>query len=135
MRQCFEKLPVYHVYADTFATEADINTPVQAVISSEGLESLDIEKIFTFTDKKDVINMVSLDDVVTTVSNKYNQILGDGTYEITSAELYYYVDLSGGSGTYQVFPCWILKGVEMKSNGKSNIQVIIDAQTGKELIP
>lgn len=135
MRQCFEKLPVYHVYAEIFSTEADMNTPVQAVISSEGLESLDIEKIFTFTDKKEVINMVSLDDVVTTVSNKYNQILGDGTYEITYVELYYYVDLSGETGTYEVYPCWILKGVEMKNDGESNIQIIIDAQTGEELIP
>ena len=50
MRQCYEKLPVYHVYADIFSMEADINTPVQAVVSTEGLESLDIEKIFSFYD-------------------------------------------------------------------------------------
>lgn len=135
MRQCYEKLPVYHVYADIFSMEADINTPVQAVVSTEGLESLDIEKIFSFSEKKEVEGLVSFDEVAATVSKKYNQILGAGTYEITSAELYYFVDLSSGAGIYKMYPCWILKGKEVKSVGTSNIQVIINAQTGEEIIP
>ena len=135
MRQCYEKLPVYHVYADIFSMETDINTPVQAVVSTEGLESLDIEKIFSFSEKKEVERLVSFDEVAATVSNKYNQISGTGTYEITSAGLYYYVDLSSGSGTYKMYPCWILKGTEVKSDATSNIQVIINAQTGEEIIP
>ena len=87
------------------------------------------------SDKKEVESLVSFDEVVATVSNKYNQILGTGTYEITSAELYYFVDLSSGAGAYKVYPCWILKGTEVKSDGTSNIQMIINAQTGEEIIP
>lgn len=135
MRQYFEEIPVYHVYADIFSTESDMNTPVQAVISSEGIESLDFEKVFCFSDKKAVTNMVPFDKVTTAVANKYNQILGTETYEITSAELYYYVDLSSGTGTYDVYPCWILKGNELQNDDKSNIQIIINAQTGEEIIP
>ena len=70
MRQCYEGLPVYHVYADIFSMEADINTPVQAVVSTEGIESLEIEKVFSFSDKKEVESLVSFDEVVATVSNK-----------------------------------------------------------------
>ena len=76
---------------------------------------------------------MSFDEVAATVSKKYNQISGTGTYEITSAGLYYFVDLSSGAGTYEVYPCWILKGTEVKSDGTSNIQVIINAQTGEEI--
>ena len=79
--------------------------------------------------------MVPFDKVTTAVANKYNQILGTETYEITSAELYYYVDLSSGTGTYDVYPCWILKGNELQNDDKSNIQIIINAQTGEEIIP
>lgn len=135
MRQYFEEIPVYHVYADIFSMESDMNTPVQAVVSSEGIESLDIEKIFSFSDKKVVTNIMPFDKVAASVTDKYNQILGAGTYEITSAELYYYVDLSSGIGTYDVYPCWILKGNELQNNDRNKIQIIMNAQTGEEIIP
>lgn len=135
MRQCFEEIPVYHVYADIFSMESDMNTPVQAVISSEGIESLDIEKIFSFSNKKTVTNLMPFDKVAASVSYKYNQLSEVGTYEITSAELYYYVDLSSGTGTYDVYPCWILKGTELQNSDSNNIQIIINAQTGEEIIP
>lgn len=135
MRQYFEGLPVYHVYAEIFLLESDINTPVQEVISSEGLESLDIEKIFSFSNKKVITGMASFNEVAAAVIHKYNQILGQGTYEIASAELYYYVDLSSGAGSYDVYPCWILKGEEVKNDERNMLQIIINAQTGEEIVP
>ena len=135
MRQCFEGLPVYHVYADVFPMESDINTPVQAVVSSEGLESLDIEKIFSFSNKKTVTALMPFEKIAASVTSKYNQILGAGTYKITSAELYYYVDLSSGTGTYDVYPCWILKGSELQNKDRKPFQIIIHAQTGEEILP
>lgn len=135
LRQCFEELPCYHIYADVFLMESDMNTPVQAVISAEGIESLDIEKIFSFSDKEIVTSMLSFDEVAKAVAYKYNQILGSGTYEIATAELYYYIDLSSGTGVYNVYPCWILKGKELQTDKTSNIQIIINAQTGEEILP
>ena len=135
MRQCLEGIPVYHVYADLFSMEADMNTPVQAVISSEGIESLDIEKIFSFQDKKAVTDIMPFDKIAAAAADQYNQTAGAGTCEITSAELYYYVDLSSGTGTYDVYPCWILKGNELQNNDRNKIQIIMNAQTGEEIIP
>ena len=135
MRQLFEGIPVYHKYANHFIEESDMNTPVQVIVSAEGIESLDIEKIFTFDDVEQVENLVSFDQIAKTTSDKFNMILGNGRYTVTSAELYYYVDLSEGDGTYSVLPCWILKGMQDSNGETNNIQVIVDAQTGEEIIP
>lgn len=73
-----------------------------------------------------------MDAVAQSAANKYNQILGQSTYEMTKTKLYYYVDLSSGMGIYDVRPIWIIMGRE--STGK-DIQTMIDAQTAKEIMP
>lgn len=135
MRQIFEGIPVYHKYANRFIEEDDANTPVQVIVSAEGIEYLSIEKIFTFEHAEQVEKLVSFEEIAQVASDKFNMILGDGSYTFTSAELYYYVDLSEGNGTYSVYPCWILKGTQNANERTNNIQVIVDAQTGEEIIP
>ena len=135
MRQTFEGIPVYHKYAELFVEESDANTPVQVLVSAEGIEDLSIEKIFAFENAEEVEKLVSFEEIAQTAADKFNMILGNGTYTFTSAELYYYVDLSKGNGTYSVYPCWILKGTQNTNEGTGNIQVIVDAQTGEEIIP
>ena len=44
-------------------------------------------------------------------------------------------DLSSGTGVYDVKPVWIVKGIEKSEQHEQDIQVIIDAQTAKEIIP
>lgn len=132
VNQTYKGLPVYSVYNEMFTDAEDTNAPIQAVVSREGIEWLKIETAFTFLDEKGGVSLADMDAVVKAAADKYNQVLGQAEYEITRAELYYYVDLSSGMGTYEAKPVWILAGNE---KGGRNIQVIIDAQTAEELVP
>ena len=133
--QKYRDLPLYHVYYEIFSDVVDANTPVQAFVSADGIEYLQIEKIFDVSEEKTGVQLLPIDAIAETVADKYNQILGDSTYEIAEAELCYYVDLSSGMGVYDVKPVWIVKGVEKAGQNEHYIQVIVDAQTAKEIIP
>lgn len=130
INQIYRGLPLYHVYNQVFGDAGDMNAPVQAVVSGEGIEWLEIERVFAFSDEQGGVSLADMDAVMKTVADKYNQAPGDTTYEMTKAELYYYVDLSSGMGIYDVKPVWILTGSE---RGGKIIQVIIDAQTAEEV--
>lgn len=135
INQTYRGLPLYHVYNKIFTDAADVNTPIQGVVSREGIEWLNIEKVFAVTGEQDGVLLADMDAVAGAAADKYNQILGESTYEMTKAELYYYVDLSSGTGTYDVKPVWIITGRESSGQTEKNIQMIIDAQTAKEIIP
>lgn len=135
INQIYRGLPLYHVYCEIFTDMADVNAPIQAFISKDGIEYLDIEKIFEISDEGMSIPLAAVDVIAETVANKYNQILGNATYEITEAKLCYYVDLSSGAGIYDVKPVWIVRGIEKSEQKEQGIQAIIDAQTAKEIIP
>lgn len=130
INQTYKGLPLYYIHNKAFEDAADIDALIQAVVSGEGIEWLNIEKVFEFSEEKGGISLADIDFVVKIVADKYNQIPGDTTYEITKAELHYYIDLSSGMGTYDVKPIWILTGSE---KGGKNIQIIIDAQSAEEI--
>lgn len=131
INQIYRELPLYHVYNQVFGDAGDINAPVQAVVSGEGIEWLKIEKVYALSDEQDGVSLADIDAVVKTVADKFNQVLGDTAYEMTKAELYYYVDLSSGMGTYVVKPAWILSGYQ---KGGKKMQIIIDVQTAEEIL-
>ncbi len=132
INQIYRGLPLYHVYNKVFGDAGDINAPVQAVVSAEGIEYFEIEKVFTVSEEKEGVSLTDMDSVVKTAEDKFNQVLGDAAYEITKAQLYYYVDLSSGMGVYDVRPAWILSGCQ---KGGKKMQIIIDAQTAEEILP
>lgn len=106
IRQTFRGLPLYYVYNQVFTDAVEIDTPVQAVVSGEGIEWLSIENVFAVSEEQGGISLADMDSVVKTAADKYNQILGDAAYEVTKAQLYYYVDLASGTGTYDMKPAW-----------------------------
>lgn len=130
--QTYRGLPFYHVYNKVFGDAGEIHAPVQAVVSAEGIEYFEIEKVFAVSEEKGGVSLADMDTVVKTAADKFNQVLGDTAYEITKAQLYYYVDLSSGMGVYDVKPAWILSGSE---KGGKKMQMIIDAQTAEEILP
>lgn len=130
--QIYRGLPFYHVYNKVFGDAGEIHAPVQAVVSAEGIAYFEIEKVFAVSEEKGGVSLADMDMVVKTAADKFNQVLGDTDYEITKAQLYYYVDLSSGMGIYDVKPAWILSGSE---KGGKKMQMIIDAQTAEEILP
>lgn len=132
INQTYKGVPLYYAHKEDFADTEDINAQIQAVVSGEGIEWLNIEKVFTVSEEQGGVLLADMDAVVKTAADKCNQILGEAAYEMTKAELYYYVDLASGKGTYDVKPVWILTGSEKDGKG---IQIIISAQTAEEIVP
>ncbi len=126
INQTYKGLPVYYVQNEDFTDPEDINAPIQAVVSEKGIEWLNIGRVYAISDEQDGVSLADMDSVVKTAAEQCNQLSGDAAYEVTKAELYYYVDLSSGMGTYDVKPVWILSGCE---KGGKKIQIVIDAQT------
>ncbi len=91
--------------------------------------------MFELLEEKTGISLLPIDAIAKTVADKYTQIFGSAEYEMTNEELYYYVDLASGMGTYDVKPVWIIKGMEKSGEKRQAIQVIIDAQTAEEIVP
>lgn len=135
LRQRLEGIPVYHVYAGLFPELSDSNAPVSVLLSANGVEYLDIEMIFEFSDLAPVPSLAEFEDAAQAVTQKYSGILGGGAYFFKSAELNYYVDLNSGKGTYSVRPCWIFKGTESNGGTEKLVQVILDAATCEEIVP
>lgn len=132
INQTYKGLPLYNAQSEAFADPEEINAPIRAVVSGEGIEWLNMGKVYTFSEERGGVSLADMDAVVKTAADQYNQLPGDATYEVTKAELYYYVDLSSGMGTYDVKPVWILTGRE---KGGKGIQIVIDAQTAETILP
>lgn len=132
INQTYKGVPLYYAHNEDCADTEDINAQIQAVVSEEGIEWLNIDKVFTVSEEQNGVLLADMDAVVKTAADKCNQILGEAAYEMTKAELYYYVDLASGKGTYDVKPVWILTGSERDGKG---IQIIISAQTAEEIVP
>lgn len=131
--ETYRGLPLYHVYAEIFPDVTDANAPVQAFVSQNGIEYLEIEKVFDISEEKAGITLLPIDAVARAAADKCARMSGNSTYEMTNAELYYYVDLSSGMGTYDVRPVWIIKGIEEAGETQRPVQVVIDAQTANTL--
>ena len=71
----YRGLPLYHVYCEIFTDMADANAPIQAFISKDGIEYLDIEKIFEISDEGMSVPLAAVDVIAETVANKYNHAL------------------------------------------------------------
>lgn len=133
INQIYRKLPVYHKYYELFTEVTDINMPIQAIVAEDGIRDISVQRVFDFSEEKAVGEVATIEEVAATVANKFNQILGTGIFEITEARLYYYVDLASGKGEYKVKPVWIVKGAEKA--GGTPVQMVVDAQNAKEIIP
>lgn len=135
LRQRLDCIPVYHAYAGLFPALSDSNAPVRMMVSANGVEALDIEMIFEFSDLSEIPALAAFEDAAQAAAEKYNNVLGDTACTITSAELNYYVDLNSGKGVYTVQPCWIFKGTTENSGTETPVQIIIDAVTCQEILP
>lgn len=137
IRQKVEDLPEYHPYSDLFKNPIEENAPIKVVYSKNGIESLEIERLYDFTVNEDeIIELLPFEEVTEAVSYKYNQLLTGAQYVVTDATLYYMTE-NGGNGSYQMFPVWIFNVEErIESNGEttsSSLLVFVNACTGEEI--
>lgn len=133
MRQTYQGIPVFYASYGGASKEYDNDayTAVQAIVSEAGIEQINADMIFQFSSEETVKKVADFEMVTETLANKFNNILGDEKYTFSQIELVYVIDVSKGVGVYEMKPAWVFLGTQ--SDG-SRIQVLIDAQTGKEVI-
>ncbi len=129
-RQTYQEIPIYHIFVEVFKGVNDFNAPIQAYVSPNGLEKLDVERIYDITADKNVEEIATMEQVAEVVAEKMNRILNT-EYHFSSAELFYYVDLFSGVGTYDMKPVWVIRGTQIGDGESSELELIIDAQTLK----
>lgn len=136
MRQNYQGLPVYHVFADIFKEAIDENAPLQIIYSQSGIEYLNIEKLFQFSDDTKAVALADFGQIAQTVADKYNMLLSESTYKVENATLYYMVDVVGVKAPYHVSPVWIMDVEEQDQSGSSikQEQMVIDGVTAKEVL-
>lgn len=135
IRQTIDGLPVTHEYADAFGYVGDSNAPIQAIVSQNGIEMLTVDKVFDLTDHIKKVKIANFDGIALSVKEKYEELLTDSTYTVTRAELYY-LSIKREKGKYEVKPVWVFDITEHVNHLEQtySIQMIIDAQTGEEII-
>lgn len=135
--QKYQNLPVYHLYADIINQYDDSTAPVQAIWGKDGLQYLNIEDVFAFKPKEEV-TCLPFEEVATTISKKYNELLKTGECHFTDATLTMYVEVTSTKCPYQATPVWVFQGkqkAEKEGEADTPILVLVDAATGKEVVP
>lgn len=115
---------------------------IRAVYSREGIQRLEISCIYTPEKVLEERTLCNLDTVLDSIDRKYNSIILQGDYEVTSMELDYTATQSG-TDTYTLEPVWKCavhhryetqdkESERVVSAQETNI-IYIDAVTGAEI--
>ena len=131
INQSYEETPTYHVFYEAFPLAADENAPIQVVYNKNGIQFLQIEKVFEFSEGNGVYDLKSFSEIAQVLQNKYGMLLGNSTYEVNSAKLYY-MENKVAENQYEILPVWIFRTTE-SSTGKI-LQDVVNAQTAEEII-
>ena len=118
IRQKVQNLPEYHPYANLFKSPSAENAPIQVLYSKDGIQHLEIEKIYDFTENKENITLKPFEEIASKVAYKYNQLLTGAEYIVTDATLYYMTE-HAEKNMFQMMPVWIFNVEEtIENNGE-----------------
>ncbi|MCI9139211.1 hypothetical protein D7X25_21800 [bacterium 1XD42-8] len=114
-----EGLPIYFGSQD-FPEDEESNRPIQVLYSANGIERLEISRLYSFSEPGETVSLLDFNSIVQTVSKKYADIIGT-SYTVQRAELYK-MPVKSADNTYDVKIVWLF---EVRESG-------IDSDTGKE---
>ncbi len=131
-RQTLQGLPVFHQYV--FPDYTDFDAPIRMIWSRRGLESLEVAYYFDFQEQKETVRLADFEKAAACVADKYNNILTDANYVVTEAVLYQAVLKTERTEEYQVRPAWLFRIEEISGEQKNILIMLVDAETGEEII-
>ena len=112
--QLQEGLPIYFGSQD-FPEDEEGNRPIHALCSANGIERLDVSRLYSFSEPGEAVSLLDLDTIVQTVSKKYGDIVGP-SYTVKRAELYK-MPVKTADSTYDVKIVWLF---EVQEAGKDS---------------
>lgn len=129
--QTCQGMMVYYPLADYFTKIEDANAPIQAIYSSQGIQFLDVDRVFELEQTDTPITLLEFDRIAETVALKYNMLLTDTTYTVESGRLFWRPVLQNDSD-YDLIPAWEITIADEKGGGTSKMYV--NAVTAGELL-
>lgn len=129
--QKFQSVPVYHelmfLGGSMKYMNAD-NAAVQAIYTSGGLEKLQVNYIYILAESEETVSLKPFDDIMDTIDNKLNNIIGNVQYEIKSATLVEMVR-HNQSQSYEALPIWYVEAV----SETGTLVILVNASNAEEV--
>lgn len=130
IRQKINDIIEYHFLDGVFRNYEDCNSSIIAVVSKNGIESLQMYCALSFENTGKKIKILNPQEILDKVSNSYGKVISDTTYTITDFGLCYMTDVINGYSVTPIYQCHI---IENSKNGKRVLQLLYNAETGEEL--
>lgn len=120
-------------------------TNIFVAYSKDGIVQIEIANLFQIEGKKEEIDIISIDDMLSLLDNKYNSIILEGKYNVTKIRFEYVPLNTPEDGIYHLVPAWrvyIEHEIETPDKSKSNnletvvipTQVLFNAADGTEIL-
>lgn len=126
------QLPIIHetmMMGYEFVKDTADMAPIQAIYSAKGLESLYITAFYLMEESEQTLELVSLDQIVDTVIEKYSYLLTDSTFTITRGKLCQMVR-KNNQQEYETQPVWYF---EITENDSKVSYMLVNAETAEEV--
>ena len=125
----FPVYPEFSVMAQSLAYVSPESSPVVAVCSTRGIESLRVYGLYDFQEDGENVPLKGFDEIAATVETKYENLLDESTYTVTRAKFYERAYINEDQ-QYTAEPIWYL---EINDNNSQKYVMLVNAETGKEI--
>ncbi|MCR1917428.1 hypothetical protein NSA48_00035 [Frisingicoccus caecimuris] len=125
VRQKIEGLPLYYVYGNVMKNVEACYTGVEVIYSEEGIQRLDIDKLFEMnpSEEKKPVSLLTLDELTEKVESQYEMIISDDVFEVNKMALYMMAQ-KNTENSYDIFPVWILFMDQIQMDGGEEIRTL-----------
>lgn len=116
---------------------------IRAVYTKDGIQGLEISNIYIAQKETEKKPLCTMDTVLGAIDRKYNSIIMQGDYKVTSMELVYIADIRNNNEEYTLLPVWRCsvdhkydaqdKNSSEIENIEENSVILIDAVSGTEI--
>lgn len=128
-----EEIPIFHELmsvARLFAFDTPDNGPIRAICSPRGLEQLNIDYVYQFTNEQEPVQLQPFETIRSVVEEKYENMLDDSVYEVTRAKLFRRI-YTDEKQSYAEEPIWYFEVTD--TGAGTNEVMLVNAETGKEI--
>lgn len=140
IRQKFNDIPEYHLHYGLYKNYEDYSSPIQAIVSKDGIRYLDVERVMQFQNTENLVNILNPEIILNKViENKYYKDSWEKqAYILNKMNLCYFSDVAHDQiiKTIPVYQLYIKEKYWDGTQWDNKIcQLIIDARTGEEIQP
>ncbi len=125
IRQKVQGATEYHIYGTEFVRMEESNAPIQVYYSKNGIERMDIEKVYHFTQEEEVLTLLDFEEIAQAAAKELQNRNETATYQVSSAQLCL---MTPAIGT-EMIPVWVFQSEEITAEGDTYpVTVVINAE-------